>query len=68
MIATQEFRETTPQAESAEFADIDREQSLLLKTELKKIYTYEGGREIIERCQEEALRKLSLKDKKNTHK
>ena len=59
MIAANEYKETHPQAEPAEFADRDQELSSILKEELKKIYRLEGGRELIEKYQEEALNRLN---------
>lgn len=58
MIAAHEFKDSHFQTETAEFADSDRELSLQLKNELKRIYQIEGARELVEKCQEEALHRL----------
>lgn len=58
MIAAREFREKHPKAESLELTKIDHELSDQLRCELNRLYALEGGREIIEKCQETALHRL----------
>jgi hypothetical protein len=61
MIEARKFqREMGEEAE--EF--VSGEESLVLKRELLRIYAIEGGRDVIERCQSEALLKLDAFEKR----
>lgn len=64
MIAAKEFREKHPSAETPLLTDRNRSLSELLKTELNRIYKLDGGREIIEKCQLDALNRLDGYTKK----
>lgn len=60
MIAAREFQKTHPDQEKLELQEWDHELSDQLRAELNRLYQLDGGREIIEKTQEEALRRLSL--------
>ncbi len=57
MIAAREFQEMHPD-EAILDPNPDAEVSTLLEEELRRIYALEGGREIVERAQQEALERL----------
>lgn len=60
MVAAREFQKTHPDHEKLELQEKDHALSEQLRAELNRLYEIEGGREIIEKYQEEALRRLSL--------
>jgi len=64
MIAAQEHAQKYPLQEIPELTKIDHDLSDSLRSELNRIYTIEGGRNLIEKCQEEALNKLDAYEKK----
>jgi hypothetical protein len=57
MIEAREFQEKK-EAESSEEMFSETSTDLVLENELRRIYTIEGGREVIERAQQEALVRL----------
>ena len=64
IINAREFKLGHPNAEIPELSQKDIILSDQLRSELNRIYTtIEGGREIIEKCQEEALNKLDTFEK-----
>lgn len=69
MIAAQEFRQNHAQAE---ILPISKEGQILndqLQTEFVRIYSnIEGGRELIEKCQEDALNSLDAHNKRAANK
>jgi hypothetical protein len=60
MIAAREFQRTYPDQERLDLHDRDHGLSDQLRSELNRLYQLDGGREIIEKCEEDALKKLSL--------
>jgi hypothetical protein len=64
MIAASEYREAHLHIDPIELNDSERENSILLKEQLKKIYAIDGGPELIEKCQEEGLNRLNTYENK----
>jgi hypothetical protein len=64
MIAAREYREKYQEVESLEFTSKNHELSEQLRKELNRLYQLEGGRELIEKYQQEALYRLDLAQKK----
>ncbi len=58
MIEAHEFRDKHPEAELPELSLEARFCNDELREELVRIYQIQGGREVIEKCQEEALNQL----------
>ena len=58
MIAAEEFHLKHPKTEKLETTSFDSELSDQLRSELNRIYRIEGGKQILEKTQEKALRKL----------
>lgn len=58
MIAAVEYRRAHPEISTNEFAGPNHELSDLLRIELNRLYQMEGGRQIIEKCEENALHRL----------
>lgn len=58
IIASNEFQKKHPKEDRPALNAEDRLQSDILREELNRIYRLEGGREIIEKTQEEALHRL----------
>jgi hypothetical protein len=58
MIRAREFKEKHPFLESNELIKMNHDLSDQLRIELNRIYAIEGGRELIEKCQEEGLNRL----------
>lgn len=68
IIAANEYKDTHPFFEVAELDELERKRSLQLKSELARICQLEGGRELLEKCQEEALSRLNgYEMQKNKH-
>lgn len=71
MIAARDYYEKHPKIDLLELAKTNHELSDQLRSELNRLYVLEGGREIIEKCQEAALHRLDAfeqrlaKSKKN---
>ena len=65
MIAAQEFRQKQKITEKSPDL-VNPEISAKLRLELVRIYKLEGGRQIIEKCQEQALCKLGLHNRKKS--
>lgn len=65
IMAAQEYRFEHSESEIPSFSDEDRNASDQLLFQLNKIYHIEGGREVIEKCQEEALLRLGTVPKRN---
>lgn len=63
MIAAREHHENDSYAEPLPFSAKDKELSERFRAELNRIYEMDGGREVIEKCQEEALNKLDAFEK-----
>ena len=63
MIAAEEFRFFHPELEKEENIRPSHELSDLLRVELNRIYRLEGGRTLIEKCQEKALYRLDAFEK-----
>lgn len=64
MIAAKEYQARHPSAEVHEFSQADHIASDQLREELNRIYRLDGAREIIEKCQEEALMRLDAYEKR----
>ncbi|WP_068467749.1 hypothetical protein [Candidatus Protochlamydia phocaeensis] len=64
MIAAREFRHKNSQLDSVILTKQDHELSDTLRIELNRIYRLEGGRQIIEKCQESALHRLDACQKR----
>jgi len=62
MVAAQEQRQKNPNQEIPELTKVDHDLSDSLRFELNRIYTIEGGRALIEKCQEQALERMKTKD------
>lgn len=61
MVASEDYLRRHPHAEVLDLNGDNYMYCDQLKHELARLYVMEGGREIIEKCQEDALRKLSGK-------
>lgn len=59
MIAAQNFRDNHPGLDKGVFSGPNHELSDQLRIELNRIYQIEGGRQIIEKCEQNALNRLS---------
>jgi hypothetical protein len=59
MIAAEEYKKSNPACDSDDCTVPNRELSDLLRGELNRLYRLQGGRQIIERCQEQALHRLA---------
>lgn len=57
MIAAEEFIDQNPSLKN-EAIEPNHELSDLLRSELNRLYRLEGGRQVIEKCQEKALHRL----------
>lgn len=64
MIAAEEFSYSHPELEKGE--SIRHDLSDQLRIELNRLYRLEGGRQIIEKCQEKALHRLDAFEKKDS--
>ena len=64
MIAAEEFNATRIGINHGECTDQNHELSDLLRIELNRLYRLEGGRQIIEKCQEKSLHRLDAFEKK----
>lgn len=60
MIAAEEFCDSHPDQGSGEYLRYNHELSDQLRMELNRLFRLEGGREIIEKCQEKALFRLTI--------
>jgi len=58
IIASRIYQQKHPNEEAPEFNDSEETASMLLLEELQRIYTLEGGREVVENAQREALIRL----------
>lgn len=68
MIESREYREKHLEQEPLALSDKDKELSDQLRAQLNRIYQMDEGREIIEKCQLEALNKLDGFEKKLSQK
>lgn len=68
MISAQQYHQTHPNLESIEFHKDDLELSDRLRMELNRLYLLENGKEIIEKCQENALQRLEISKKRSLKK
>lgn len=66
MISARQYREKHPELDIPELSATNLLLSEELRIELNRIYHLEGGREIIEKCQEIALQRLDAYEKKLT--
>jgi hypothetical protein len=64
MIASREFKEKHPHLDALPLSKKDHELSDQLRGELNRILHLEGGREVIEKCQEQALERLDAFEKR----
>lgn len=64
IIATQEYRKKHPEIEVEEISKEEHVLSERLRTELNRILVIEGGKDILEACQQDALHKLDKTQKK----
>jgi 3-phosphoglycerate kinase len=55
IVAAHQYREKHPTLEIPELSTTAHTLNEQLRSELNRIYLIEGGREVIEKCQEEAL-------------
>lgn len=60
MLAAREFQKTHPDSERIDLQERDLQLSDQLREELNRLYQLDGGREIIEKCEEDAVKQLSL--------
>lgn len=58
MVAAEDYRRRHPNADIPELTAENHLYCDQLRHELGRLYLMEGGREIIEKCQEDALKKL----------
>jgi hypothetical protein len=65
VIAAEEFNLAHPEIEKGELERHNHELSDRLRIELNRLYRLEGGRQIIEKCQEKALHRLDAFEKKH---
>jgi hypothetical protein len=65
IIAAEEFCYSHPGFDKGEFLQLNHELSDQLRIELNRLYRFEGGRQIIEKCQEKALHRLDAFEKKH---
>lgn len=65
MIAAQEYGYAHPELDRGEFIRHNHELSDHLRIELNRLYRLEGGRQIIEKCEEKALHRLDAFEKKH---
>lgn len=66
MMAAEEFCLKHPEQERCELGLSNRELSDQLRVELNRLYLIEGGRQIIEKTQENALYRLQVREKLRT--
>lgn len=64
MISVEEFVDAHPEVNKEQVPPQERELSDQLRLELNRIYEIEGGREIIEKCEQSALMRLQQRNKK----
>lgn len=64
MIAGREFAFSHPESGKDEELSLNHDLSDQLRVELNRLYRLEGGRQIIEKCQEKALHRLDAFEKK----
>ncbi len=65
IIAAEEFSFSHPEVEKGEEIRHNHELSDQLRVELNRLYRLEGGRQIIEKCQEKALHRLDAFEKQH---
>lgn len=58
MIQARHFQQMNPHQSTPALSAKDHALSDQLRTELNRVYRMEGGREVIEKCQEKALKKM----------
>lgn len=63
MLKAREYHESHPAAEISDLSPKNHASSEQLRTELNRIYRLDGGRELIEKCQEGALLRLDAFEK-----
>jgi len=68
MIAAQEFALAHPAIEPGEFLQFNHDLNDQLRVELNRLYRLEGGRALIEKCQEKALHRLDAFEKRPSKK
>jgi hypothetical protein len=68
MIAAEEFSVAHPELNKGELIGQNRELSDQLRVEMNRIYRLEGGRQMIEKCQEKALHRLDAFKKRPSQK
>ncbi len=64
IVTAREFLDKYPKLEIEEFSQKNHDLSDQLRIELNRIYCIEGGRELIEKCQESALHRLDAFEKR----
>lgn len=64
IIAAEDYKEKNSRADSLELTKENHELSDQLRIELNRIYSLEGGRQVIEKCQEQALHRLDAFEKR----
>lgn len=64
IIAAEEFSLSQPRLEKGEEMRYNHELSDELRVELNRLYRLEGGRQMIEKCQEQALNRLDAFEKR----
>lgn len=65
MIAAKEFSFAHPELDKGEFFRNNHDLSDQLRVELNRLYRIEGGRQMIEKCQEKALHRLDAFEKRH---
>lgn len=64
MIAAEEFHALHPEQDKGELTQRNHDLSDQLRLELNRLYRLEGGRQMIEKCQENALHRLDACEKR----
>ena len=58
MIEARQWQDNHPLAEERSLSKVDARLSAAVRAELVRLYQFEGGRELVERCQRKSLNRL----------
>lgn len=67
MIAAEEFTFSHPEIDKRRSGAFEHDLSDRLRVELNRLYRLEGGRQIIEKCQEKSLHRLDAFEKRHAN-